>query len=246
MPIDKGVSAVATASNSTTIANSGIATQASGSVLAACVVWLSSGGTTFSSIADNKGNSANFQQVSTQLTLPAALASRVYYVENATGGSGHIITVTFNQAAVVSTLWVVEITGAMTSGALDQADRQTDTATPWVSPGITTTQANELLLGFSSGEGGGANPLTHTAGNSFTSIDQQTDGNNFYPGISMYRIVSATGTYNTSITLSNEGAIDDMACWILSFKEILGDPSPSFRASITKPVAFSRSFGRRG
>jgi len=79
---------------------------------------------------------------------------------------------------------------------------------------VTTTQADEFLWGFISGDSLN-NPTTHTAGNSFTLLDEVTNGASFWPGATAYRIVAATGTYNSDFTQSGSS---NTRVWIATFK----------------------------
>jgi hypothetical protein len=152
-----------------------------------------------------------------QTELGASPTTRMYYAENLIGGAGH--TFTLNVTGVQgATIWVVEILGVKTSGALDLGNRQADAASPFTSPGILTTQADEFLVGFMGGDSA-SNPAVHTAGASFTLLDEEQNGSVFWPGATAYRIVAATGTYNSSFT---EGGAANGRVWVAAFKAAAG------------------------
>ena len=196
----------------TTVTTSGIATQASGSGLVATMIW--SVGGTFVSLTDNKGNAAP-TQIGTEQVLSASRVRR-YYFPTITGGAGHTFTLTVT-AAVFASLWIVEVLTTNGQGILlDQSAVGTDAASPYVSPNITTI-AEEILYG-DVGETAGTSPFTHTAGAGFTLQDELTDFNTNWTGASGTRIVSATGTYATSWTIT--GTITDTDDGIASFSEV--------------------------
>ena len=210
-----------------------LTTQATGSILVAYAAFLYVNGG-FSAITDTIGGSPSgntWQQVGSELTLASGQHfERVYYVENAAGGANHIFNCAVTGDTVITSFYVLEIIGAATSSSLNGTPaRQSDASSPYTSPGITTTENNTILIGFHASEGVGGS-FSHTAGNSFTKLDEITDSNNFYPGCSMYRIVSSTGTYNTSVTTNITP--NDTGNWILAFKQAGGGGSgPMFRGS---------------
>lgn len=182
-------------------------TSTTGSTFIVCVA----GNGTVDTPTDSKSNT--YTAVAAQLNLTGN-NSRCYQSIGATGGASHTFTGSVTGAGTVSVV-VVEITTTGTIYA-GPADRGSDAATAFVSPGITTTVANSMLVGFHTNEGNGAT-YTPTHGNSFTGLDAITDGNSYYPANSSYRSVSSTGTYNTSITLS--ATPDNTANWIMSYNE---------------------------
>jgi hypothetical protein len=216
----------ATVANLTTDA---ITTAASGSCL---VMALSINASRTYTPSDSKGNT--WTQLEAQTLFNGALSAvRWWYCENATGGSSHTFTVTINSGGNSDiVIHVAEITGGLTSGILDATPSSNeDNTSPFTSPGHTTTNADDLLLSYLSGATG-SNPATHTPGNSFTIVTQETNGASFYASCLMKRVVSATGTYNSTCTQT--GATSTRVT-IASFKAAAG-------AGTTRGTAF----GHRG
>lgn len=177
----------------------------------------------FVSFADSQGNA--WVQIGTEQTVNGLLA-RAFRCENITGNPAHIFTVTLSSGGNILSFWVVESTGAA-SASIDGETMGVDTVTPYESSGITTTQADVMLIAISAEDAVSA-VYTHTCGNSFTPItaDAVTDANSLITGISSYRIVSATGTYNTSVTISPSGTIS-AATVLVAIKEAVGGGAPS-------------------
>lgn len=169
-------------------------------------------GSTFTSIAYSGGGSMS--QIGTELVdSTAANASRLYYQQNIAGGSGQSVTLTKTNGAFATVL-VLELTGMLTSGVLDQQNRVLDTATPFDSPSITTTQPNEVLVGFSAADDFGTN--VYAAGNSFTIQQQYSNGAVNWTCALAARIVASTGSYNTTFTRTGAARAHS---WIASFIE---------------------------
>ena len=178
-------------------ASSAIATTTGSTVVAlACYTG------TWVSFTDSQGNT--WVQVGTEQTVGGLLA-RAFRCDNITGHAAHTFTVTLSAAGNAVSFWVVEATGAATA-SIDGETMGADATTPFDSAGLTTTQAAEMLISIIAEDATG-NTYTHTCGNSFTAItaDEVTDANTVVTGISSYRIVSATGTYNSSVTISPAG-----------------------------------------
>jgi hypothetical protein len=209
------VGQVATAANGTgtTLTTSAIVTTAGSGVLIGIHLY-NAGGVTFSSLTSSTGESLT--QVGTELVSSNFDTSRLYYLPNTAGNANHTFTLTCS-ASTYKNIYVVEVDTTNGAGLLlDQQARQNDDATPFVSPNITTTIANTILYGMSATESND-NPTTHTAGNSFTIQGQVTNGSTLTPGAHATRLVTATGTYQTSWTMT--GIIYGTSQWIASFSE---------------------------
>jgi hypothetical protein len=189
-----------------TFASSSLTTAASGSTF---VIFCDVETAAFTGVSDSKSN------VWTPFSGPPSSFGNTafaYYCENATGGAGHTFSAT--ASAGFPSMWVVEITGGLTSGIVDGTPaKQADASSPFSAGGITTSQADELLLAFCGTDAGGS--VTHTHGNSFTEIDAITDGSNFWTGATSYKVVSSTNTYDTSVA-TNTGA--NSMNWLIGFK----------------------------
>lgn len=201
-------------SNSCTTAG---VTSTNGSTFIVCIA----GDGTVATPTDSKSNT--YTPIAGQVSL-AANNSRCYQALNATGGTSHTFTGTVTAATVITVAAVeVTTTGTITAGP---AVTGTDAATPFTSPGLTTTVADSMLVGMQTTEGP-SGTCTPTHGNSFTGLDSETDGNSYFPMFSSNRLVAATGTYNTSITVSC--AQDNTANWVMSYHEGGGGGSAASR-----------------
>lgn len=196
-----------------------ITTAAASSTFAACIGWYSG---TLTSLNDNKGNGNYTQIQSTISATDTAFKVALFYFQNGVGGSGHTCTANFSAGPALAGILVVEITGGLTTGILDQApvgkiDTHTD-ATPYTSTVTSaTTQAAEIAIAFTHTYTNTAGPESHTWGNSYTGIDSLTDPN-FWTAASSFKILSATGTQQSSMTASGATATDS-ATFIATFKE---------------------------
>src|SRR3990167_8926646 len=208
MALSLGVTAVASTTSGTTVTTPA-RTTTPGSTIVLCGDWNT--GDPFVSFTDSKGNT--WTQIQTE--LGASPRTRMYYAENILGGTNHTFTLTITSAGQPS-ICMVEIRDAKLVGAFDLGARQADAASPFTSPGIATTDADEFLVGFMGGDSV-SNPATHTAGASMTLLDQVTNGASFWPGATAYRIVTATGTYNSSFTEVGAG---NGRVWIAAFKAL--------------------------
>lgn len=179
--------------------SSSITTQASGSSFVG--VQLSFGPDATSVFSDNKGNTFNL--IGTASTgLLGGMYAAIYLCINGTGGTGHVGSINWtytggNSGFVMGAL--IEILGGATSGLLDQiAAWFDDTSSPYISNSITTANANDLLIAVAATEvASGTEVLTW--GNSFTALEAQGNAAGTTGGVAT-RLVSATGTYNSSVT----------------------------------------------
>lgn len=182
-------------------------TSTTGSTFVVCIA----GDGAVTTPTDSKSNT--YTAIAAQLDL-SANHSRCYRALNATGGASHTFTGTVTGATVI-TMTAVEITTTGTISA-GPADRGSDATSPYVSPGITTTVATSMLIAFNTSEGS-SGTYTPTHGNSFTGLDAETNGTDYFPSSSSNRLVTSTGTYSTSVTLTT--APSDSANWIMAFDE---------------------------
>jgi hypothetical protein len=119
------------------------------------------------------------------------------YKENGVGGATHHWTMNVNPDGY-NGLVAREISGALTSGALDKTatkNNNSGTTNMTTSLTATTAQADEIVCGFGAGTVNGNNFSNHS-GNGFT-VDQTINfgGGVSQPQISASKVVSATGTY---------------------------------------------------
>lgn len=196
-----GVTSKGRSGSASSQATGAVATAASGSTIDVLIAWNSA--QTFTSIADNKGNSANYVQIGTERTTAGGARVRRYRCENAAGGAGHTVTATVSALTNILVL-MVEIIGVLTSGAADQIDGRTDATTPFtLAAGLTTTQADEVLVAALLGNSG-SNPATHAetglGGSTVQAGAEETNGSTFWTGCMATAIKASTGTFNPSFT----------------------------------------------
>lgn len=208
MAISIGVSA--SAAGTATSITTGAVTTTTGSCLLLFMNWSSA---TFTSVTDSKSNS--WTQVSTELNA-SSHKTRCYVCYNATGGASHTFTLTLAASNDLN-LFMVEIPGAATSSGVDQAGRTSDSSSPFTTTGLTTTQANEALVTFISGNSS-SNPATHAETGLGSSTIQQniTNGALYWVGALATKLVSATGTYTPSWT---ENGSSNAHVWLVTVKE---------------------------
>lgn len=182
-------------------------TSTNGSTFVVCM----GGDGTPTTPTDSKSNT--YTAIAAQLDLTVN-HSRCYQALNATGGASHTFSGVVTGSTTMS-LVAVEITTTGTISA-GPSNAGSDTTTPFVSPGITTTAGSSTLVAFEMLEGNGAT-YTPTRGDGFTPQDSETDGNTFFPAYSATLLGASASSYNTSITLS--ATPDSTANWIMSYNE---------------------------
>jgi hypothetical protein len=179
-------STVATSSSAVTITMP--AAQTAGNLNVVAVMW---GDTTstVSSVTDSKGNVYALALGPTKAT---GLTSAIYYAKNIAAGS-NTVTVTFNQPASFPNVNVMEYSGLSTTSPLDVASGATGSGTSASSGSVTTTSANELIIGA-----GNPTSTFTAAGTGFSNRIINSFG-----GISEDKVVSSTGSYNATATLTS-------------------------------------------
>lgn len=152
-------------------------------------------------VSDNV-NAGNWQQAFLQNDSANGRYLGVFYKENSGGASAGSLIVTVSWATAndgsAKGLDIFEYSGILTSGALDQQTSTTpaSTATP-TTAGVTTTQADELLIGaftFSTS----STVTTLAEGSGFTQQEDDTIGTGAPAHNHLHvaeQIVSAIGTY---------------------------------------------------
>ena len=143
----------------------------------------------------------------------------IYYSLNHPAGATTVsVTYGGGSASCANAQTLIEASGLLSSGALDQTATSNNTSTTTITTGTptTTAQANELAFGFAANDYAGL-CSTVTAGptNSFSGLTcqgAQAPSTPYYSTMpSAYLILSATGTPNTawttSATSSGDGAI---------------------------------------
>ena len=199
--------------NKTVHTTPAVTTQASGSTFVVfAIIPVAASFAASTPFTDSKSNT--YTQIGSEVNT-GNCKTRLYYCQNGSGGSSHTFTVT-TVGQTYATVYAIEVTGGATSGILDKSPAGLyDTSSPFTSDVTgTTSQANELLLGFV-GTDTPSGTETITWGNSFTQVD--ADGNSAYvTGGSAKRNVTSAASYQVSITSSVATAA---WCWIISLKE---------------------------
>ncbi|MBI5734049.1 MAG: hypothetical protein HY973_03870, partial [Candidatus Kerfeldbacteria bacterium] len=192
------------------IATSGTLNVTTGDLLVAVVAHYNSPSRTVSSLSDGTNN---FILVpNSRYTDADGSVVEMWYKENATAKTSATFTANLSGTALYRRIMVWQISGAATSGALDQVSTPSSgSSTSQTCSNITTTQADEIMLaGISEWAA-----HTYTAGSSFT--------NRFVNGITDFialdRIVASTGTYpGGTLATASSAADNKYACVMASFK----------------------------
>jgi hypothetical protein len=172
--------------------------QTAGNLNVVAVMW---GDTvkTVSSVTDSKGNP---YALAAGPTRAPGLTSAIYYAKNIAGGS-NAVTVAFNGTALYPNVNVLEYSGLDTASPFDVSSSATGTGTTANSGSAATTSANELIVGA-----GNPTSVFTSAGSGFSN---RTINN--FGGISEDKIVSSTGNYNATATLTSGGWVIQMAAF---------------------------------
>jgi fibronectin type 3 domain-containing protein len=176
---------------------------------------------TVKSVVDTKGNT--YLLATGPVTVSGSLTQSIYYAKNIAGATAgaNTVTVTFSTTATYPDIRILEYSGLDTNSPFDGGMGATGTATTTDSGGLTTTNANDLLVG--------ANIVltsTSAAGTGFTSrVITYPDGD-----IAEDEVVSAVGTYHATTKLNGAGG------WItqvVAFKAAGAAPAPTAPGSLT-------------
>jgi len=152
---------------------------------------------TVKSVVDLNGNM--YVLAAGPVTVPGALTQSVYYAKNivAAAAGANKVTVTFSTSATYPDVRILEYSGLDANNPLDGGTGATGTATATDSGALTTTNANDLLLGANIVATSTASP-----GPGFTQrIETNPDGD-----IAEDRVVTAIGLYHATATLSAGGS----------------------------------------
>jgi hypothetical protein len=146
-----------------------------------------------SSVSDSRGNS--YVQAGTTI-VGTGLRQAIYYAKNIAGGS-NTVTISFNQAAAYVDVRLLEYSGLDATNPLDVTAGAAGTSNSADSGAAETTSANELIFGAGTTKGS-----FNAAGAGFTAcIITNPDGD-----IGEHNLVSSTGSYSASATLSYSSA----------------------------------------
>lgn len=168
-----------------------VSPAASGSTFVVAAYISGTGNGTGATVTDSKGNT-----YTPSIEGPVQTGNAFFWIftcQNAIGGAS--MTVEFIPLSGGNlVMQFIEITGATTPTSIDQtsaAGGSPGTAVSTMpSPSVTTTNANELILGIVLTQGSALDTITATTG---TLILQTQDTTNFLNIASSFRIVSSTG-----------------------------------------------------
>jgi len=155
-----------------------------------------------SSVADGSGD-AFTRGLTTSIyhnVSGSATYTNFYYAKSTAGGTTSL-TLNFSGGSTYLLVAVAEVAGLDPSAPLDQSGyRESLTATTaWSSAAVTTTAANEYLFSWAATEAG--KPLCSSPASGWT-IESQTNDPKGATVCWLDRVVSATGSYQASVTVN--------------------------------------------
>ena len=198
--ISVGITAAkAGTSSAHTVTTTAATTQASGSTFFVAVSWYND--TTAPTVSDNKSNT--YTQIGTNCYNATDLTGMAIFAVKGNGGAGHTFTATMTAGLFVA-ISVIEIKGS--TGVQDGHNQSAATAGtgPLSSGSITTTNANDIIVGAGYCD-------TETYPQSVTMSGLSSSGAaipctaNSLGVATNYQIVSATGSYSSSAAASPNG-----------------------------------------
>jgi Glycosyl hydrolases family 16/IPT/TIG domain len=202
--------------------------QTAGNLNVVAVMW---GDTTstVSSVTDSKGN---IYALAVGPTKASGLTSAIYYAKTIAGGS-NTVSVKFSTTASYPNVNVLEYSGLDTATPLDVSSAATGTGTTANSGSATTRSPSELIVGA-----GNPSSVFKSAGSGFTSRVI-----NAFGGILEDKIVSATGSYNATATLTSGIWVMQMATFRASRPSGQGSGNPAPTVSAISPNTGTASGG---
>jgi hypothetical protein len=194
---------------STTATGSAVATNAfagsttTGNAILVAVTFDFGGSPTLNSVSDNKGNTYTFAG---PLFLDSNNnQSRHAYCLNAAGGAGHTVTANFSSSVGFIRIVAHEVSGLLTSGALDQiATGAQATATSITSTSVTTTTDGQYIFASGLNAGGTASdglsasaPFTEPANSTSVAANNEE--------MAAYYVQPAAGAITATMTRASSG-----------------------------------------
>ena len=203
--------------------------QTAGNLNVVAVGWGSNTSGLVSSVTDTKGNT--YMLAVGPITAAVAGSGSIYYAKNivAAAAGTNTITVAFSPAVGVPDVRIAEYSGLSTTSPVDVVAASSGTGTLSSSGSVTTTNANDLLLGSNNTTTGSSGP-----GTGFT----QRIITGFNGNILEDEIVSTTGSYAATAPLSPSGS------WIMQLVAFKAAASgnitpPTVPSGLTSTVASS-------
>ena len=187
--------------------------QAAGNLNIVVVGWNDTS-SAVSSVVDSRGNTY------TRAVGPTAgsgLQQSIYYAKNIAAGS-NTVTATFNKAATLPDIRILEYSGLSTSNPLDVTASATGSGQSANSGSASTTSSNELIFGAGTTAG-----TFSVAGPGFTTVMFTPDSDN-----AEQMLVSSTGSYSASASLTYSAAwVMQMATFRATGGGGTGNPAPT-------------------
>lgn len=118
----------------------------------------------------------------------------IYYCQSVTAGTTQFTVSTSSSQQM--DMWIVEVSGA---GAFDAKGTSTTSFAQYSAPSVTTTAANDFLIGGTAGAEGTGTTLS--AGSGWTSLG----GDTAMADIAEYEIAGSTGSYSLQLTATTSG-----------------------------------------
>jgi len=174
-----------------------------------------------SSVTDTKGNS--YLLAAGPTLLSGSLSQSIYYAKNiaGAGAGGNTVTVKFSTVASYPDVRILEYSGLDANNPLDVATGAVGNSATSDSGGVTTTNANDLLVG--------ANTVFSSTGGTGTGYTRRIitspDGD-----LAEDEVVAATGTYHATATLTRA---DAWVMQVVAFKAGGGTPTPTAPGNLT-------------
>jgi hypothetical protein len=165
---------------------------------------------------------AGWTQLGTTINNGSACNGSLWAYFNAPSRSGSE-SWSFANTVALSSIILAEYSGIASQDGSNQTN--TGTSSSPTTASLTTTYANDLLLGVLLQTNQGTNPATSFSAptNSFTLVTQQNNKSGSVAQIDvglLERIVAATGTYSSGVTSSSSGA------WASILAAFSGYPNP--------------------
>lgn len=218
MALSIGVAGEGAASGTTTVSTNNISPTTGSTFIIICIF---DAGQTFSTVTDNGGNSYTIVGSETSSGNGTSKV-RAYRKINGTGWTTNSASFSCTGSGTMVILFI-EIKGASTSdpGALDTNTATLDNSSPFSSGRITTTNANDALIGYTGGSDSVSATASHATNSVGTSPNETnpttgwtlqtgaeiTAANSFWDGAIATQIVAATSSvYQSAWTTSGGSA----------------------------------------
>jgi hypothetical protein len=202
MAIAPGQSASAASTTATSITTAAVTTAATGSsfLIGASIIGVTP------AVSDSKSNT--YTLIGSTFSKGGQVCG-LYLCTNGAGGSGH--TAIVSGGALYNAVFFLEVTGGALASLVDQIPAtqwNDDTSSPFTSNATSaTTQAAEMCVAFTLTVSSSGTETLNWSANSYTQQTALGNANAITGGIAT-KVVSATGTQQTSFTSSGAGTTE--------------------------------------